>query len=204
MSRLELSHNAKLIWWLWREKIINSLRFNGFKTWHYHICAGVSSDFLGLLVLVMIVCGVGVAAVVQSINACHRTSRVLETDLIALKLVCDEQLWDSNHFETHRAAWYTCCDRHQLVSSSFAFILRGALRQSLRLAVIQEWYNSLINDFQTSPPTFCHRWKSLGWTVYVAYASEWGEKMMNSYEENGEYILALGLSLPLLLRSRIH
>lgn len=58
----------------------------------------------------MIVCGVdvfrvtSVAAVVQSINACHGTSRVLETDLIALKLVCDEQIWDSNHFETHHAA----------------------------------------------------------------------------------------------------
>lgn len=115
MSRPESSHDAELMWWLWREKVINSLRFNDLKTWHCHTCSGISSDFLDLLVLMMIVCGVGVAAVVQSINACHRTSRVLETDLIALKLVCDEQLWDSNHFETHRAAWSTCYDRHQLV-----------------------------------------------------------------------------------------
>lgn len=198
------------MWWLWREKVINIFRFNDFKTWHYLTCSWVSSEFLDLLVLVMIVCGVdvfrvtSVAAVVQSINACHGTSRVLETDLIALKLVCDEQIWDSNHFETHRAAWYTCCDRHQLVSSSSAFILRGALRQSLRLAVIQEWYNSLINDFQTSPPTFCHRWKSLGLTIYVAYVSEWGEKILNFYGGNEENILALGLCLPLLPRPRIH
>lgn len=115
-----------------------------------YIRPGSISDFLGLPVLAMDVDEVDefcITAVILSTHDYCKVSRTLEANRTATILVCEEQSWDWYDFYTLRAASCVCCDGYHLVSSLFAFILRGALRQSLTIAVIEEWWNYILLFF---------------------------------------------------------